>query len=211
MLQKKNLVFDLDNTLYDAGTTIENLVDAKILDFFAINLKISLAEAQQMVDSLRQNHQYETEAMEKDFPFSKHDFLEYVCDVDVSQLKPNPELNDLLLRLPQCKFILTDSTKRHVDDVLKQIAVDAANFSGIFDAHNMNYTFKYNPEGYKSFLQKFCLSAQDCIMFEDNPKNLKIAKRLGFMTVLISPKPLEKYDFVDLEFPDIKIALRQLF
>lgn len=210
MLQNKNLVFDLDNTLYYAGKSIENLVDAKIIDFFAINLHISLKEAQQLMNDIRCRYFYEAEAMEKDFPFSKYDFLEYVCDVDVSQLHRNDELNLLLANLPQCKFILTDSTLKHVRDVLQATGIDENNFSGIFDAHDMNYTFKYNPRSYESFLQKFCLKAEDCVMFEDNIRNLEVAKSLGFVTVMISPEHDREYAFVDYRFNDINSALRYL-
>lgn len=209
-MQNKVLVFDLDATLYYAGDKIEELCDAKVIRYFAGKLNISLKQSEDLVKDVRSRYIYDIEALEHDFPFSKFEFMEDICDVDVSILPPDTELNELLKHLPQPKYILTDSIRRHVSDTLKAIHVDENLFAGVFDAHDMNYTFKHNPESFEMFLQKYNLKAGDCILFEDSANNLKIAKSLGFKTVLIRPECPEEQK-ADYWFPDIKTALKSLF
>ena len=209
-MQNKVLVFDLDATLYYAGDKIEELCDAKVIRYFADKLNISLKQSEDLIKDIRSRYAYDVEALEHDFPFSKFEFMEDVCDVDVSILQPDTKLNGLLKRLPQPKYILTDSTRRHVSDTLKAIRVDENLFTGVFDAHDMNYTFKYNPESFRLFLQKYNLKAQDCILFEDSVTNLRTAQQLGFTTVLIRPDIPAEANF-DYCFSDIKTALTKLF
>lgn len=209
-MQNKVLVFDLDATLYYAGDKIEELCDAKVIRYFADKLNISLKQSEDLVKDVRSRYAYDVEVLEHDFPFSKFEFMEDVCDVDVSILPPDTELNELLKHLPQPKYILTDSIRRHVSDTLKAIHVDENLFAGVFDAHDMNYTFKHNPESFAMFLQKYGLKASDCVLFEDSANNLKVAKSLGFKTVLIRPECPEEQK-ADYWFPDIKTAITKLF
>lgn len=209
-MQNKNLIFDLDATLYYVGDEIEKLCDAKVVEYFVKNLGLNFSQAKDLIKDIRSRYAYDVEALEGELPFSKAEFIDYVCDVDVSVLKADSELDNLLKALPQSKYILTDSIKKHVDDTLRALSVDAGRFNGIFDAHDMAYAFKYNPQSYSLFLRKYNLDAKDCIMFEDSLVNLKTAKSLGFSTVLIRPE-LKSAAYVDYCFGDIKTALKALF
>lgn len=209
-MKNKILVFDLDATLYYAGDEIEKLCDAKVVRWFSNKLNISSEQADKLIKDIRSRYAYDVEALEHDFPFSKYEFIEDVCDVDVSILEPDIELNGLLKSLPEPKYILTDSIRRHVSDTLKAIRVEEGLFNGVFDAHDMNYTFKYNPESFRLFLQKYNLKAEDCILFEDSVTNLTTAQKLGFTTVLVRPDIPNGTRF-DYCFPDIKTALKTLF
>ena len=51
--------------------------------------------------------------------------------------------------------------------------VDENIFTYIYDAHDMDYIFKYREGCFEKFLQTFNLKAQDCVMFEYSIKNLK--------------------------------------
>lgn len=208
-MKNKNLVFDLDATLYYVGDEIEKLCDKKVINFFTQKMNITNEQSEQVVKEVRSRYAYDVEALEGDFPFSKQEFLEEICNVDVSMLVPDRELNDILHQLPQNKYILTDSIYHHVKDTLKAICVDESLFKGIFDAHDMAYTFKYRPESFKMFLQKYGLQAAECILFEDSIKNLRVAKSLGFITVLIRPEKIDD-EAVDYWFSDIKSALKAL-
>jgi len=210
-MKNKILVFDLDATLYYAGNQIEQLCDAKICHYFMNRLSMSESQALDLIHSIRQNYHYESDAIGIELSFSKPDFIEYICDVDVGILPPSPQLNHILKSIPNTKYILTDSTSKHVHDTLHQLGVDTNHFSGIFDAHNMQYIFKYNPQSYKLFLQKYGLNATDCIMFEDSYTNLEVAKSLGFSTVLIRPDAVSKPVYADYVFKDITTALKKLF
>ncbi len=210
-MKTKNLVFDLDATLYYAGNALEEQCDKRICAYFVDKLHITLPQAQDLMAELRKKYKYEAEAINKELPFSKYDFVEYICDLDMTVLPTNEELDNLLSQIPNPKYILTDSTSKHVKDTLKQIAVKENHFQGICDAHIMSYAFKHSPEGYNKFFEYFSLKPEGCIMFEDSLNNLEVAKSLGMTTVLISPNTKEKPTFVDYFYSDITIALKQLF
>lgn len=209
-MQNKNLVFDLDATLYYAGDTIEKLCDAKVVEYFVKKMNLSFSQAEKLIADIRSRYAYDVEALESELPFSKAEFMDYVCDIDVSSLAADKELDAVLRLLPQPKYILTDSISKHVSDTLRAIHVGIDNFKGVFDARDMAYTFKYNPQSYRLFLQKYNLNAKDCIMFEDSLTNLKTAKSLGFSTVLIRPEA-KGAEYIDYCFSDIKTALWALF
>ncbi len=204
----KVYVFDLDGTLYKASETVEKLVDAAVVRFFETKLQINKKEAVELIKSLRERYYYDADALEKEYPFSKKEFLEYICDVDVSSLPQDEKLNKLLQGIPNDKYIITDSTQKHVTDVLKQIGVDKGLFRGIFDGHDMQYSFKCTGKGYEKFLQKYNLSASECTIFEDNGENLRAAKELGFVTIGIGGKiSAANTRFCDYVYNDIKEAI----
>ena len=207
MFKDKVLVFDLDGTLYNVDQKVEDLVDAKVKDFFKQKLKLNEAEANRLIKDIRKRYQYDVEALDEEYPFSKKDFMDFICNVDVSFLPQDHALDAKLKEMPQRKFILTDSTKKHVLDVLLVIGVATDNFVSIFDGHDMAYTFKHNHKGFKLFLDNYSLKAKDCLLFEDNPCNLEVAKEMGFTTVLISQEDKETPSFCDYRFADIKKAL----
>ena len=207
MLTDQVLVFDLDATLYNVGNRIEDLVDAKVIKFFMRELQVTEDQAKEIIRNIRQKYAYDVEASGKEFNFSKKEFMDYICDVDTSCIPQNKELSAKLARIPQRKFIMTDSTRAHVFDVLAALGVSADNFAGIFDCDDMQYTFKHNPESFKIFLNKYHLKAGECIMFEDSIGNLEIAKQVGFTTVLINSCSTVVPAFCDYQFATINLAL----
>lgn len=210
-MQDKVLVFDVDDTLYyDGGREVEKKEDTKIVNFLKQKLHLSVAGAHNFMSAARSCGLYDVDAVTPDMPFTKREFMDDVCDVDVSFLPRNEYLNHLLKTIPQRKFIITDGISKRVRAVLSSIAVDEDNFEGIFDGHDMDYVFKRNPQAFEMFLRKYNLQAKDCILFEDSLVNLQTAKSLGFTTVLIGSGSQEKYPFVDKIFPDIVTALESL-
>ncbi len=183
----KNLVFDLDGTLYPANKAVEKNVDDKSVAFFCRYFSLLPAEAEKMIAGFRADGEYEAEILEKKFNISKAEYIDEVCNVDVSMLEPDPELASLLAALPQRKFIFTDSIYRHVVDVLKQIEVPVELFDGIFDAPRTGCHFKYSQRAFQVFAELAGIKPEETVMFEDNAVNLQNAARFGFQTVFISP------------------------
>jgi putative hydrolase of the HAD superfamily len=210
MLEDKVLVFDVDNTLYQAGDLVDQKEDVNIKRFFAEKLNIDENGAWQIIQDIRSRYRYDVDALESEYPFSKYEFMEKGCRVDMSFLKPNLELNTLLQSIPQTKIIFTDNTANHVSDVFNAVGIDADNFVGIFDAHSMNYTFKHQNKAFEMMLEHFKVNPTNCIMFEDNITNLQMAKNFEMTTVLINPTIIEKPQFVDYMFTDITSALKYL-
>ena len=59
-------------------------------------------------------------------------FLEYVHEIDLEKLPPDPALAGLLARIPGAKYVFTNGSVAHAERVLNRLGV-AEHFSGIFD------------------------------------------------------------------------------
>ena len=200
-----NLVFDLDGTLYPYSKEIENNVNSKSIDLFCRYLSKSQSEVWQILQEIRAKGFYGTEISE-DYGISKSEFIEYVCDVDVSMLQPNQNLADKLSQITIPKFVFTDSTTKHVCDVLSQLQIPCDFFVDIIDGHHTNYRYKYSKDGFEKFFERTQTIPQECVIFEDSYRNIEVAKQLGMQTVLIRSDKND-YPAADFQFANIDDAL----
>ena len=206
----KNLVFDLDGTLYPYSQNMENNEDKKSIDFLSSYLSVDRDKAWDIICQGRQNGAYETTFLASKYNISPQQYLEYVCDVDVNFIRENKKLAERLSLIKQDKYIYTDSTQSHVAAVLKQLQIDSSSFINIYDASVGLYQYKYSVEGFSLFFQTSQLKPQESIIFEDSIRNINMAKRFGMKTVYIGNKKtdVENADYV---FANINDALDFLF
>ena len=114
-------------------------------------------------------------------------FLEYVHDINLNSLKEDNKLRKILLMLPGKKYIFTNGTKKHAENVLKKLNLENI-FQSIFGIKEANYLPKPNIETYNLFLKINNIDPKTSIMFEDMGRNLIPAKELGMTTVLLERK-----------------------
>ncbi len=207
----KNLIFDLDGTLYPYSQAVEDNVDQKIKEFFCRRLNLTMPQVEKLMSDVRAQGKYEADVVESEFGIPIEEFIEDICDVYVGMLQPNPQLAELLERLPQRKFIFTDSTKKHVADVLKQVGIPAGRFELVADTGSIGYKFKYDDGAFAEFFALSGIKPEESIMFEDSRTNVKNAKAAGLATVLIAPESSAACPEADYRFADINTALISLF
>lgn len=206
----KNLIFDLDGTLYPYSQSMEDDEDKKSIDFVSNYLSVDRDKAWKIVQSGRANGAYETTFLLQEYQIPPQQYLEYVCNIDVSFVQGNPDLAKRLSSIKQAKYIYTDSTQRHVSAVLKQLQINKGVFKKIYDASVSQYQYKYSFQGFEAFFSKSKLLPQESMMFEDSLRNIKNAKSFGMKTVYIGTKhhDIKEADYI---FPDINSALNFLF
>ena len=185
----KTWIFDLDNTLYPPEENIFNQIDQKMTSFIADNLKISNEEAfniqkQNFIDHGTTLAGFMNSGNDKINPDK---FLEFVHDINLSSLKEDNDLRRILLLLPGKKYIFTNGTKKHAENVLKKLNLENI-FHSIFGIKEANYLPKPNIETYNLFLKTHEVDPKTSIMFEDMGRNLIPAKELGMKTVLLERK-----------------------
>lgn len=182
--QVESWVFDLDNTLYPASSSLFPQIDLRMRRFIAGALGLDEQEA--FVLQKRYYHQYGTtlrglmlaHAIEPD------EFLAYVHDVDCGMLDPSVDLDRALTGLPGRKIIFTNGTERHALNVLERLGL-TRHFEGIFDIRAADYLPKPNAETYARMAQRHRVDARRAAMFEDLPQNLLPAAEAGMATVLV--------------------------
>ena len=185
----KTWIFDLDNTLYPPEENIFSQIDKKMTTFIAENLKISHEEAfniqkQNFIDHGTTLAGFMNTGNSKINPDK---FLEYVHDINLNSLKEDIKLRKILLMLPGKKYIFTNGTKKHAENVLKKLNLENI-FQSIFGIKEANYLPKPNIETYNLFLKINNIDPKTSIMFEDMGRNLIPAKELGMTTVLLERK-----------------------
>lgn len=201
-----NYIFDLDATLYRDNGEVEADCERLVDEFFRVRLGFSAEEARRQREMILQKYRYEAQAMENGFGVSEKEFMDYICNVEVGHLLPNPQLEAKLRRLPGRRFVYTDSTVGHVADTLCRLGVDLRVFDAVCDAERTGFKFKFQKESFEEFFRIYGIKPQNSVMFEDSLRNLEIAKSFGMTTVLISPRREEKA-FADFRFSDINKAL----
>lgn len=116
-------------------------------------------------------------------------------------------LNDLLKKLKGKKYIFSNGSKSHVEDVISKMKMKMI-FKKI--AYSEEYPkLKPHISAYEYVIQKFKLKKNDKIyFFEDTLENLRTAKNLGWKTIYITPKKTKrKYKYVDYTFHNIETAI----
>ena len=185
----KTWIFDLDNTLYPPEENIFSQIDQKMTSFIADNLKISNEKAfniqkQNFIDHGTTLAGFMNSGNDKIDPDK---FLEYVHDINLNSLQEDNDLRKILLLLPGKKYIFTNGTKKHAENVLKKLNLENI-FQSIFGIKEANYLPKPNLETYNLFLKTYKIDPKTSIMFEDMGRNLIPAKELGMKTVLLKRK-----------------------
>ena len=180
----KNWVFDLDNTLYSPEEDIFSQIDKRMTEFIISKFNVNEEEAFNLQKKYFLEYGTTLSGLMKRENIDPDEFLEFVHDINLEILKPNTELSKIIKNLPGEKFIFTNGSKKHAENVLKQLEMSGI-FDDIFDIKESNFIPKPNINAYLNFIDKTKIEPDVSIMFEDIGRNLEAAKKLGMRTVLI--------------------------
>lgn len=200
----KNLVFDLDDTLYPKHLDVESKFIEKIIIFFKEELGIETENPRLIMDKWRKEYGSDVMAV-KNMGVDPQYFMDYICDIDVSNVEYNNKLKNQLNSLSHRKIIYTNSTHGHVKDVLQQLDIVDI-FREVFTAKESDYILKPDIRSFEKFLEQYNINPKETAMFEDNIKNIETAKKLGMVTFFISDNN-ENSPYADYVVKDINEAL----
>ena len=190
-------IFDLDNTLYSASCNLFNKIDKKMTAYIAKYLRIDARKASQIRKSYYRDYGTTMSGMMALHGMKPKDFLDYVHDIELKDIPPNPELNKALSRLSGRKIIYTNGTVDHAERVLNQLSIQH-HFDEIFDIISANYIPKPFPEPYDLIVKKYDIETSKTVMVDDLIRNLVPAADLGMTTVWIRPDQQLKLGAVNL-------------
>ncbi|MBI3445033.1 MAG: pyrimidine 5'-nucleotidase [Magnetospirillum sp.] len=177
-------VFDLDNTLYPASSSLFPQIDVRMRRFIAERLNLPLDEAFRLqkryykefgttLRGLMLVHRIEPEA-----------FLSFVHDIDCTVLDAAPRLDRVLAALPGRKLIFTNGSERHAENVLARLGI-ARHFEGIFDIKAAGFIPKPQPECYRAMVERHAVDPRAALMVEDIARNLVPAAAIGMTTLWV--------------------------
>jgi putative hydrolase of the HAD superfamily len=191
-MQISTLFIDLDGTLYPEDNGVWDLISARMNQYIHEHFSIPLEK----VSALRKEYynQYGTSlrGLQHHYSVDAEDYLAYVHDVPLRKyIHPDPQLRAMFKKLPQTKWIITNSVRGHAHAVLLALGIDDL-FNGVVDVLDTDYLPKPDPYVFQRALDMAGNPApQSCMFLDDLPKNLRTAKDMGFITVLVGSKPPE--------------------
>ncbi len=186
-------VFDLDNTLYPRHCDLFSQIDVLMTGYVSDLTGLDRVEARKLQKDLYRDYGTTLRGLMETKNIDPQGFLDVVHDIDYSPLPKNPELNDILAKLPGRRLIYTNGSVKHATDTLTAMDVDPGLFEGMFDIVASDFEPKPKAEPFAKFIKDHNVNAKTSAMFEDLPRNLEPAKANGMVTVLITPQSIGDY------------------
>jgi putative hydrolase of the HAD superfamily len=180
-------VFDLDNTLYPHHLNLWQQVDERIRDYIVGLLNVSRDEAFRLQKDYYRRYGTTLRGLMEEHGLEPDQFLDIVHQIDHSPLQPNPALGDAIAALPGRKFILTNGTRHHAEEVMRRLQV-SDHFDDIFDIRAAALEPKPRRAVYDRFLAHHRVDPAKAAIFEDLARNLEVPHALGMTTVLVVPE-----------------------
>ena len=210
LMNKKNLLLDLDGTVYQDLESVFGQVSKLMTKFISEKLNLDVKKAKELQTNYFYKYNTSLNGLMIHHDIPPKEFLKYVHDIDLSFMKKDMILRDELDKLNMRKLIFTNGSADHAKNVLEHLGIDDL-FEDIFDITDAEYQPKPEPNAFDLMIKKFNLNPNETIYIEDIAKNLSIGKKRGCTTVwLINNEEWGKMES-DKEFIDYKIENLPLF
>lgn len=180
------ILLDLDETLYPSSNGLMSLIRDRIVDYMVVRLGWSRDEAEERRQRYVSEYGVTLDGLHRLHGVDVGDYMEYVHAVPHSEyIEPNPALDRMLGRLRPSKAIFTNASQSHARRVLSALGVSPSHFECIFDFEAAGYCPKPDPEAYRRILARLGARGDQCMLVEDNLRNLQTASVFGMTTVLV--------------------------
>ena len=177
-------IFDLDNTLYRGDAGFFAQIDKKITEYVSRYLQLQPLRAREVQKEYLVDYGTTLSGLMAVHGMNPTEFLDFVHDVDLSSLTPSPQLRQAISDLPGQKFIFTNGSRGHAENVATHLGLWDL-FEGSFGVDDVDYVPKPLRSPYVKFCDHFGINPQKAVMFEDSLRNLEAPKSMGMKTVLI--------------------------
>jgi putative hydrolase of the HAD superfamily len=185
---RKNLryaLFDLDNTLYPKSSGLMGEIGNRINRYMVERLGIGEEEVSRRRVAFLRKWGTTLNALRRHYYVDPDEFLDFVHDIRLDgYLEKNPVLDAMLQRLNLRKIVFTNADARHARRVLSRTGI-LRHFEMIFDIHMLDFINKPDRRAYLRILDFIGARPEECILVEDSPSNIRTAKELGIVTVLV--------------------------
>lgn len=177
-------VFDLDNTLYPAASSLFDQVDRRMGEFVARLLGVPAEAARAEQKRLFREHGTTLRGLMVEHGVDPVAFMDHVHAIDLTRLDPDPRLTLALARLPGRKVVYTNGSVAHAARVTARLGIDR-HFDATFDIAAAGWIPKPDPAPYGVMLDRLGIDPARAAMVEDIARNLAPAAALGMATVWV--------------------------
>ncbi len=210
----KNILFDCDGVLYNDLKAVFGQVSKRMTNYISKKLNIDIKKAKELQTNYF--HKYNTSLnglmIHHDIP--PEDFLKDVHNIDLTFMKKDLFFREVLGSLNLKKFIFTNGSKEHVENIIKHLGIDDL-FDGIFDIVDAGFHPKPEAKAFDLMINKFNIDPKETLYIEDIAKNLSIAKNRGSTTAWLindeywGKKESDK-DFIDYKIENLSLFLKEI-
>jgi putative hydrolase of the HAD superfamily len=204
-------LFDLDDTIYPRSAGVMGVVSQRIDGFMASRLGMDETLIRQLRPRYWQQYGTTMRGLLQEYQIDAEDYLSYVHDFTVDELLArNERLDDVLAELSWHKVIFTNAPVQHARQVLDALGV-AHHFERIFDVRDTGYVGKPDPGAFRHVLAALGVEGDACIALDDSIPNLKTAKSLSMVAVLVgSAQRMNDVDFAIGNIEEVAEVARDL-
>ncbi|WP_140985743.1 pyrimidine 5'-nucleotidase [Asticcacaulis tiandongensis] len=201
-------LFDLDNTLYPADCDVMPMISERMTAYVMRRIGLPRGEAYALQKKYLMEHGTTLAGLMANYEVDPHEFMDYVHDVSIDNVTPDPALNLAITALPGRKIVFTNADGRHATRLIEKLEMGHL-FEDVFHLDHAGFVPKPNLATFQRLIDKHGVVAEKALFFEDSPKNLKPAHDLGMATVLVGPDAEANTDaFVHHRSPSLKAFLR---
>ncbi len=184
----KNIIFDLDNTLYSPTSAMDAGISRRMMDAVADFLGTDLQAATEL---RHKNVPYYSTTLEwlrsRGLTDVEGYFAKVHPDNEADELAYDKDLRSFLQSIEQKKIVLTNAPREHADRVLEKLKI-ADLFCAVVDIRACGLLGKPYANSYKIALQKCGGTIDDTIFLDDQYKYTDGFEALGGTALLVGNK-----------------------
>lgn len=177
-------LFDLDNTLYPAGSGFMAEIVVRMTDFVERVTGLPREEAFKLQKGYLADYGLTLKGMMLHHGVDPAEFHAIFHDMSLQALAHDPELLAALERLPGRRLIFTNADAVHAERVLARLGLSHL-FDDVFHIGSADYEPKPSLEAFNRIRAAHSLDPTVTAFFEDAERNLAPAAQLGMTTVLV--------------------------
>jgi putative hydrolase of the HAD superfamily len=196
-MKPRVVLFDLDNTLYPPECGLLQHLDDRINEFVSRRLGLSLEEAKALRRRYVQQYATTLHGLQAEEGVPPSEYLSAVHNaVELERfLTRDEELLAALAAIEIDKVVFTNAPREYARRVIECLGMDE-HFRLVIDLEFHDYNGKPFREAYERVVAHLNVRPAECVLVEDTPRNLRVARELGMVTVLVGGEG-EAPEYVD--------------
>lgn len=199
-------VFDLDNTLYPAESTIYDDIGHRMTAYIARTLEIDPIAALDVRERYYHRYGATVVGLARHHGVDAVDFMRDVHDITIHDVVPVPALNALIRALPGRRIVFTNGARDYAHRIVELIGLADA-FERIVSLEDVGFVPKPSPEAFLRLFNLCKIDPRRAVMFEDHAKNLETAASFEMGAVLVGVAAQARSAKADLKAPTLLAAL----
>jgi len=184
----RHWVFDLDNTLYHPSARLFDQIERKMVDWIMRELKVDKAAANRLRATYWSQHGTTLAGLMAEHGIDPWDFLNYVHDISMDHLDPDPDLAALIRALPGRRIVYTNGDAFYAQRVLEARGLGDV-FDAVYGVEHANFRPKPERVAFEAVFAEDGVAPETAAMFEDDTRNLIEPHAMGMRTVHVAPAP----------------------